>query len=281
MNSDSRCPTAFPEVNTLLRELLLGLSAILGDRVIGVYLHGSLVFGGFDLRGSDIDFLVVIDGEVSEHEFDSLRLMHERIAASGAVLATELEGSYITKAALRRHNPENATHPNIERGGSLAVRQHYSDWVIQRHVLREHGQALVGPHPTELIDPIEEYELRSAVLEVLTGWWVPMLDDPVHLQDRGYRAYAVLTMCRILYTLEHGTVVSKPTAGHWAMERLPDRWAILVNTALAWPVAARAVELESTLAFIQYAAEQAVPVNGVGNGKATSSASRRANHYRA
>ena len=35
---------------------------------------------------------------------------------------------------------------------------------------------------------------------------------PVH-RAWGYRCYAVLTMCRMLYTLHHGAIVSKPGGG--------------------------------------------------------------------
>ncbi len=39
-----------------------------------------------------------------------------------------------------------------------------------------------------------------------------MIDDPTRLQNLSYRYYAVLAMCRILYTWHHGDVVSKPVA---------------------------------------------------------------------
>jgi len=43
-----------------------------------------------------------------------------------------------------------------------------------------------------------------------------MLHDPTRLHTGEYRAYAILTRCRMLYTLEHGAIVSKPTAARWA-----------------------------------------------------------------
>jgi len=48
-------------------------------------------------------------------------------------------------------------------------------------------------------------------------WWVsPMLYDPKEILRRGYpSSYIVLTLCRILYTLQFGDVVSKPKAARW------------------------------------------------------------------
>ena len=40
--------TDYPEVNSVLQELLLGARALLGHRFIGMYLDGSLAIGDFD-----------------------------------------------------------------------------------------------------------------------------------------------------------------------------------------------------------------------------------------
>ncbi len=37
-----------------------------------------------------------------------------------------------------------------------------------------------------------------------------------------YRAYAVLTLCRILYSFAKGTIVSKPIAAKWAIKNVPE-----------------------------------------------------------
>ena len=48
-----------------------------------------------------------------------------------------------------------------------------------------------------------------------------------------YRGYAVLTLCRILYSLSTGEVTSKPRAASWAMEHAPPEWHDLIQHALA------------------------------------------------
>ena len=66
-------------------------------------------------------------------------------------------------------------------------------------------------------------------------WWAPTVADATRLRQPGYQPYAVLTMCRALYTLAHGTIVSKPVAAHWALATLDARWGPLVTRALAGP----------------------------------------------
>src|SRR2546423_4926058 len=102
--------------------------------------------------------------------------------------------------------------------------RHDSDWIVQRYTLRERGITLAGPAPQSLIDPVSPDDLRRAMLDILHGWWALMLDDPAPLRRRGYQSYTVLSLCRLLYTLEYGAVVSKPVAARWAQETLDARW---------------------------------------------------------
>jgi len=257
MSAHDTHPTPYPDVNALLHELLSSVQTILGSHFVGMYLYGSLASGDFAPHKSDIDFVVVTANELPDEMLPALEAMHARIAASGSRWATELEGSYISQHALRRYDPTHALHPHIDRGGgTLGVEQHDSDWVIQRHILREHGVVLAGPAPQTLIAPVLPNELRRAVLEILCGWWAPMLTDSTRLHSPGYRAYAILTMCRMLYTLQHGTVVPKPVAARWAQESLGERWAALIRRALAWPHDAQSDNLNETLGFIRYTLER-------------------------
>lgn len=249
-------PTPYPDVNAILHELLTGVQAILGDHFVGLYLHGSLASGDFNLHRSDIDFVVVTDDELPDEMLPALEAMHARMAAGDSPWGAELEGSYIPRKALRRYDPAQARHPHIERGGRLRVEQHDSDWVIQRHILREHGVVVAGPAPHTLIDPIPPGELRRAVLDLFRGWWAPMLHDPTRLRHPGYQVYAALTMCRILYTLQHGIVVSKPVAARWAQETLSERWAALIERALAWRNGEPFEYLDETLDLIRYTLER-------------------------
>jgi len=254
-------PTPHTDVNTVLLELLSGVQTILGSRFIGLYLLGSLASGDFD-RDSDVDFVVVSEDEISPDLFGALQAMHARIATIDSWCATQLDGSYISQHALRRYDPANTVHPHIDRdvGESLRMMQHDSDWIIQRHNLRERGLVVAGPAPHTLIDPILPRQLQQAVLDMLHGWFAPMIDDPAPLKTRGYQSYIVLTLCRMLYTLEFGTLVSKGVAAHWAQQILDERWIPLI--ARAWQgrqtprLESQVDDVNSTLKFIRYVVER-------------------------
>jgi len=251
--------TPYPTVDAILEVLLSGVKEVLGNRFTGLYLYGSLSSGDFDPERSDIDFLVVTDGELPDEMLPSLAAMHERIAASRSPWARRLEGSYIPRESLRRYDPQHAFHPSIGVDWSFGVNGHGSDWIIQRHILREQGVVVAGPPPQSLIDPVSQDDLRRAVQDTLHGWWAEQLRNPVHLQPREYQAFAVLTMCRALFTLARGAIVSKPVAARWAKQALDPRWSGLIERALVWREEDGIDDLQETLEFIRYALEGKAP----------------------
>ena len=275
MLNQNPTPTPYPEVNLVLNALLPEVQAILGEQFVGLYLYGSLAYGGFD-RDSDVDFVVVTQGELSAATFEALQTMHERISTCNSWCATQLEGTYIPKQALRTYDPLRALHLHIDRGpGERLHRMQIDDpklsrawwggWVLLRAVLRESGVLLAGAAPAVLIDPVSPDELKQASLAVLDGWAGPLLDDPGQIKGRGYQSYCVLTLCRILYTLETGKITSKQTAACWAKERLGEPRTTLIARAMDGrhqpDAEAFQEDVNGTLEFVRYTLEhsQALP----------------------
>jgi len=165
---------------------------------------------------------------------DAVKTMHSALFASGPALVERMEGGYFSRQSIRRYDPADAQHPALHVGRDFSMDGFGRDWMIQSYTLREQGLILYGDAPDTLIDPISADDLRSATLETLDSWWKPMITNPFRLEDSEYQAYAVLTMCRMAYTLQHGIVVSKPFAANWAKTNLDSRWHNLINEAVNW-----------------------------------------------
>jgi hypothetical protein len=259
-----RHPSPYPEINLLLQELREGAQTILGDQWIGFYLSGSLTMGDFDPLRSDIDFVIVTTSELSSGRVQAIAALHAQLLDRHPVWGIKLEGSYISLQSLRHYDPASANYPSARMGGSFGLDQQGSDGIIQRSILREHGLAIAGPNPRDLVDPITPDDLRRASAGILHEWWQPQLQDQHRLLEREYQAYAVLTMCRIQYTLTFGEVVTKPCATRWARERLKKHWAELIGRAVNWQPGDGVNDLEETLEFIHYtlkSAARAAPFN--------------------
>lgn len=249
-------PTPFPDVNSLLDKLLSGVHNILEDNFVGLYLYGSLASGDFDLERSDVDFLVVTREAISSEKFSALEAMHERLANSELNLAKKLEGCYIPRADIRRHISGKAEYPTLNEG-KFYLSGLGSDWIIQRHIIREQGVIIAGTPPRDLIDAVESSDLKRAVIGVLNEWWSPMLQHPAWINSDEYQAYAVLTMCRALFTIENGTIASKPVSARWALETLIEHWKDLIEKALSWRHGKQLNKLDEMLDFIRYTVDAA------------------------
>jgi predicted nucleotidyltransferase len=257
-------PTSYPDVNEILDLLLSSVKEILREQFVGMYLFGSLAYGDFD-QDSDIDVLIVTDGDISKDRFIALKEMHKRIQEIDSRWAFQMEVAYLPGSAIRRYDPDDDQHPYLDRGTGeeLHLRPYHSDWVVQRHILRQRGITIVGPEPETLIDPVSPDDLRRAMYPILFEWYAHFLEKPDPWDSRGYQSYAVLSLCRIMYTLEKGDVVSKMTAARWAKEYLDPRWIPLIESALLGRQKSVGKPLpkdvDETLDMIRYAMRRAKP----------------------
>jgi hypothetical protein len=249
-------PTPYPDVNEILNLLLARATAILEPEIVGMYLYGSLSSGDFDPASSDIDFVVITETVLRPEMIAALEKMHKEIWASGLKWASKLEGSYVPKSLIRRHNPSGPACPTVNEGAFFVDRRG-SDWIIQRHIIRECGVILCGPDPKTLIDPVSKDEIRRAVRGILKEWWFPMLENPAWLSKHGseYHAYAVISLCRALHALRHGIIVSKPVAAKWAQKEFGNQWSALIEKALAAQAGSQADFLEESLNFLRFTRE--------------------------
>jgi hypothetical protein len=224
-------PTPYADVNILLDGLLADLQRILQERLVGLYLYGSLTAGDFDSGISDADLLAVTSSDISEAEFQALRMMHDEIARAKPEWEDRVEVVYVSAEALR--NFRSAAGPIVISPGEPFHKREDEpllEWLENWYIIRENGATLFGPTPDTLIPPIARDEfvqwVRKYAASIGTGF--------NKLQDRKNQACAILTMCRALYTCRcDGEQVSKKRAALWAQSELPE-WAGLVANALAW-----------------------------------------------
>jgi hypothetical protein len=181
-----------------------------------------------------------------------LAALHQQFSASGQPYADKLEGWYFDRDALRRPTPDEAPQATIGADWPFGLGQPGPVWIIERHIVREHGIVVAGPSPRTLIDPISPEMLRAATRQLLSEFWAQQLDGPDWLRTRDYQAFAILTMCRALQTLATGAVTSKPVAAVWAQKNLAAPWPALIAKALDWRHDKREDAMSEMLAFIRW-----------------------------
>src|ERR1051326_1115305 len=221
--------TPFDDLNQLLVELVFGADEVLGDSFCGAYLQGSFALGAGDVH-SDVDFIVVTKDDVAPEQQDELQALHQALYALPTSWAQHLEGSYISREALRRLDPGRRPLLYLDNGATEFALDNHDNTLVVRWSLREHGVVLAGPDPRELVDPITAEELRAEMHWAL-GLWQAWFRSTESISRRAL-AVAVLSHARILHTLAIGEVSSKRTAGEWALHALDPEWAPLIRWAL-------------------------------------------------
>jgi len=227
----------YPELPSVLERFLSGVQNALGTNFVGAYLVGSLATGDFDLD-SDVDFLVVTNVEPNDSEVGLLQTNHRHIHTLGSYPAQHLEGSYISREALRRTDlvgKEELWY--VDNGSTLLGRSvHDNQWHV-RWILRERGITLAGPDPKTLLDAVQPEAIRSEIvvaMKELERCVVAEIDQPPRwFSMRFGQSFAVLTCCRMLHTWQTGTVQSKHSSAKWAEESLAPEWRELIQKAWA------------------------------------------------
>jgi hypothetical protein len=255
-------PTPYADVNEALGELLAQVQSVLGAHFVGMYLSGSLALGDFDPDGSDLDLMVVTDAVLADTHIDALRAMHARFEAGTSPWAAKVEVVYIAQDALRRHLSNPTHYPQVEKGRGLFLDRLEDGWLSQCTIVREHGVTLAGPDPKTLIAPVDADEMRRALAAIPMMWLEEAYHDPswlAWLRQRSSQSFVVLTLCRLLYTLERGGVAPKPAAAAWAQEALGERWAGLIERSLAGQHDSSTIaedDVTETVALVEYTVEQ-------------------------
>lgn len=222
-------PTPYTEVNELIAILVEQIKSVFGQKLVALYLYGSLVTGDFDPDCSDIDLVTVLSSDVDEQECDQLRRMHADFAQQHRRWDDRIEVVYLSANALKTYRSETSPIAVISPNEPLHVKEAGSDWLLNWYVVREKGITLFGPSPESLIEPISQGAVLHAAREYAKEWR-ERIKSRCH---RGEQAYAILTMCRIFYTLKEGEIVSKKQAAAWAEKEWPV-WSSLIQQALVW-----------------------------------------------
>jgi hypothetical protein len=216
------------QVSFLLQQLTAHLPVILGKNLVGIYLYGSLTQRAFNPDHSDVDCIVVTHRDLSEAQFRKLEAWLTQISASNPWTA-RLQVSFLLRNKVLTMNSRACLY----QFGLLKRSSSDGNPIIWLNVLKS-GMILFGPKAESFVPEITS-EMLFQALKRESGYLREELFEKPHSEWRDnpvYHAYAVLTLCRILYSFRKGTIVSKPRAAQWAIRYLPREWKGIIHQAL-------------------------------------------------
>lgn len=221
------CAPRAEDLTGVLRRLVTEGRRILGPNYVGAYLQGSVAQGSADLE-SDCDFLVVIHRPLSTTAFGDLAALHAGLPTRSGHWSKHLEGSYPVAEELATLHGLGAGWAYIDHGSRLLEKAStHCNTPVMRRILWEHGFTLDGPPAQSLVDPVSDDVIRDCSRRQLTRHLVEF--DSWSTKDAWSQRYFVLTVARLICSIETGRVVSKGQGTVWASSRLDPRWRPLVQ----------------------------------------------------
>jgi len=267
----------YPELYDVLNIFVKDVKEEIESNLVGFYLVGSLASGDFDLD-SDVDFLCVIEKELTESNIIMLQEIQKRIYSIDCYPAKHLEGSYISIKDLNDWNTVGERKLYYFDNGSTTFEQstHNNKWHV-RWILRERGITLIGQEPKEILQPIPDDALKNEIKATMLQKLQPFaceIDRPLCFQNSRFgQSFYVLTYCRMLHTIRTGSVQSKKVVANWAKKILDQKWAGLIDQAwderkgvrFGVKIGQRAdrILLHETLKFMKYTIEQSNELSDV------------------
>ena len=212
----------------LLNAIRSDFESILGENLVGMYVHGSIAFGCFSWEKSDVDFIAVVEKPLShEHQIAIIRALLARtpdappkgIEMSVVLKEHCLNFVYPTPFELHFSNAHiDAYTEDIDAHCRALHAQSDPDLAAHFAVIREAGQVLYGLAISEIFSPVP----RNALLEsILLDIGEPG-EDPL---------YHTLNLCRALALYDENRLLSKAQGVSWALPRFPE-YGSLLHSAL-------------------------------------------------
>jgi len=227
------------------------------SQLLGLYLFGSLVTGGFYAGKSDLDLIAVVQNDVAEGEqLEALRGLHAAFVSERPAWVERVEVTYVSREVLQTLSgrPDGSVAV-ISPGEPLHIRDVGFDSTLDWYSVCTQGETLLGPPPLELGPNVTANAYRQAVEAQLSEWpgrvrapWVAYV--PAH------QGYVVLTLCRALHVLTTGEQTTKEAAAAWAAVNYPE-WSAFITDALATYRADLHEPHQALIEFTDHAAAEA------------------------
>lgn len=225
-------------IRSLMLDMASGLRSILGERLVGLYLGGSLSLGDFCEASSDLDFLAVTEGPLSPEDLLAVGMFHGELLDRHPA-AVRLEGDYAPREYLV---PDGTTVPvpGCERGVFLPKVGEIMLSADNIYNMRENGLVIAGPEPKAVLPAVTPDRVRRAVRLMLS-------DGPGTCETPEEAADGILNLCRSLYALDAGIPATKSQGAAWARSHLEPRWQPVIEAAMAVRSRGRAERQEERL----------------------------------
>lgn len=217
---------------TILQIISQRYSEILSSNLVGIYIHGSIAFGCFNWDKSDIDFLVVVNEEISQKTklclLEVLESLRKHSPPKGLEMSVVLKKFCIdfkyptpyelhfSNGLLERYldNPLLLCDNNLKTDKDLAA--HFT-------IIKQVGIVLCGLPIDDVFGEVPMEKYIDSIKYDIENARIEILKNPV---------YIVLNLCRVNSYIKDKLILSKEQGGKWGLNNLPKQYYDIIAQAL-------------------------------------------------
>lgn len=254
----------------LLDQVAESYKKILQNKLVGIYVHGSMAFGCFNWDKSDIDFLVVTNEIPTQNEkISMIQKIIDLYPASppkGLEMSVILEkycNKFIYPTPYELHYSNDHLTAIKKDINQYCQKMHGNDKDLAAHfiVVKAVGYTLCGKDLHQVFTgevPKSDY-LDSIILDIKNS--KEEIKEAIENKDNQSIIYITLNLCRVLAFIRDDIVVSKENGGIWGTKNLPQKFLPVIDAALKSYKSKQTVFPDFSLLdeFVQFMINQIIP----------------------
>jgi len=220
------------ENQELLNKLVEYSCYIFENKLIGIYLHGSIAMGCFNPIKSDLDILVVVENGITD--LQKMMFMDVIVALNDNAPTKGIELSVVRSEHCKKivyPTPFDLHFSNMHLTWYKSNPIEYvekmngtdSDLVAHFVIIKNRGIVLYGKEISDVFGEIPSEAYLDSIKGDIIDSQDEVIDNPVDI---------ILNLCRVLAYVQDGLVLSKKEGGEWGMRNINSKYHGLIKEAL-------------------------------------------------
>lgn len=216
----------------VLKSVSIEYKNILGDNLVGIYVHGSIALGCFNFDKSDIDYIVVVNKPLTEEI--KLKLMNVTIELNKKAPSKGLEMSIVLKKYCTNFiypTPFELHFSNMHLGWYNSDSKDYcknmngfdKDLAAHFTIIKNSGIVLYGLPINEVFAEVSKEDYLDSIKNDISEAKSEICENPM---------YIILNLCRVLAYVRNNLILSKEKGGEWGLYNLDKCYHKIINDAL-------------------------------------------------
>ncbi len=223
--------------------------AILGDNLVGIYLHGSAVMGCFNEKKSDIDLLVVVNTdipkEIKRRYMDMVVELNKYAPKKGiefSIVKKDVCKPFIYPTPFELHF--SVTHLEWYKTNpwDYIDKMNGTDKDLAAHftIIYHRGKCLCGKEIKDVFEKVGKEFYFDSIWNDIENAKDEIMTNPT---------YIILNLCRVLAYKKDELILSKLEGGNWGIANVPEKYQCLVSCALDEYTSNKPITLDKKYAY--------------------------------